>query len=123
MFGQGYNARWNFTDTTVFETTSLFRWYFLGLGYEGFFAQVDLGIQLITEFGISVLLFEGGLRGGYRMFLNDTFYIEPYGRFGYPYFMGVGVLAGMRFRINLNSSNSNINTSDFDTGDYNTGEN
>jgi len=100
----------NFSDTIVFEPTALFRWYFLGLGYEGFFAQVDLGVHVIIEYGISVLLFEGGLRGGYRMFLFDDFYIEPYGRFGYPFAMGVGVLAGLRFKLNLNSSNSNTNT-------------
>ena len=97
---------YNFTDTIVLETTGMFRWYFLGVNHTGFFAQVDLGLHLIMEQNVTVPGFEGGLRAGFRMPLGEAFYIEPYGRFGYPYFWGVGILAGMRFQLPENSSGS-----------------
>jgi len=96
----------NFSDTTVLEVGGMLRWYFLGAEQTGLFAQADLGVHLITEQEESVTLFEAGLRAGFRMPLGDSFYIEPYGRFGYPYFMGAGVLAGMRFQTSSNSSNN-----------------
>jgi len=101
--GLTVTASYNFTDTFVLETTAMARWYFLGADHTGLFAQVDLGVHLITERDVSVILFEGGIRAGYRLLLGDSFYIEPYGRFGYPYFMGIGVLAGMRIQISPNS--------------------
>jgi len=97
---------YNFSDTFVLETTGMFRWYFLGVNHTGFFAQVDLGLHLISEQSVMAPGFEGGLRAGFRMPLGEAFYIEPYGRFGYPYFMGAGVLAGMRFKLPENSSGS-----------------
>jgi len=97
----------NFSDTGVMETVGMFRWYFMGDDYTGFFAQADVGMHFITEPTISPVLFQVGVRAGYRMFLTDMFYIEPYGRFGYPYFMGIGVLAGMRIQIQSNPSNRN----------------
>jgi len=39
----------------------------------------------------------GGLRAGYRLPLGDMFFIEPFGRVGYPFMFGIGALAGVRF--------------------------
>jgi hypothetical protein len=36
------------------------------------------------------------LRGGYRMPVGSLWYIEPYGRGGYPFVFGIGVMAGVR---------------------------
>jgi len=97
----------NFSDTTVAETTGLFRWYFMGMNHSGFFAQVDLGMHILTERNVSLTLFNGGIRAGFRLPLGDFFYVDPHGRFGYPFFIGAGVLGGMRF---MPSNSPNINT-------------
>ena len=108
--GLTITASSNFDDTSVMETTGMARWYFLGTTYTGFFAQFDIGTHFILERDIPVTLFETGLRGGYRLPLGDTFYVEPYGRFGYPYFIGFGVLAGMTISLAPDPSRNNINS-------------
>jgi len=85
----------NFTDGLVVEASALFRWYFLGKKWSGFFAQADLGAAFIIEDEETTPLFMGGLRAGYRFPLG-MFYVEPYGRVGYPFMFGIGVLAGIR---------------------------
>jgi len=93
--GLNAGASSNFTGITVIEPAALFRWYFLG-GYNGFFAQADCGAYLILEDGEFTAMFLGGLRGGFRIPLK-SFYIEPYGRIGYPFAFGIGALAGIKF--------------------------
>ena len=87
----------NFSGYNVLEPAILIRWYFLGKDYMGFFAQADLGVFLIIEDGDTDSLFLGGLRGGFRMPLGSSLFIEPYGRIGYPFAFGVGAIAGIRF--------------------------
>jgi len=87
----------NFYDNFVIETSALFRWYFLGKNHSGLFAQADAGAVFIFESEEMTPLFMGGLRGGFRLPLGDMFFIEPYGRVGYPFMFGVGVLAGIMF--------------------------
>jgi len=87
----------NFSDATVLEPSAFFRWYFLGSRHTGFFAQADIGAYLIFEDGNFYPLFLGGLRGGYRLPFGSMFYVEPYGRIGYPFAFGIGALAGIRF--------------------------
>jgi hypothetical protein len=87
----------NFTGITVIEPAALFRWYFLGKRHNGFFVQADCGAYLIQEDGEFTAMFLGGLRGGFRFPLQPRFYIEPYGRIGYPFAFGVGVSAGIKF--------------------------
>jgi len=97
-FAVGLNATAssNFSGITVIEPAALFRWYFLG-GQNGFFVQADCGAYLILEDGEFTAMFLGGLRGGFRVPLKTNFYIEPYGRIGYPFAFGVGALAGIKF--------------------------
>lgn len=104
--GAVVTASSNFDDTFVIEATAMARWYFMGTNYTGLFAQVDLGMHYITERDVSLILFQGGVRAGYRLPMSDSFYIEPYGRFGYPHFIGIGVLAGMRFNLSSDPSTS-----------------
>jgi hypothetical protein len=95
--GLTVTASSNFDGITVIEPTALFRWYFLGKGHSGFFAQAEAGAYLILEEGVVNPLFDGGLRGGYRLPLKQRFYVEPYGRLGYPFAFGAGVMTGVRF--------------------------
>jgi hemin uptake protein HemP len=98
-FALGINAAvsYNFAEIVVVEPAAFFRWYFLGSNHTGWFAQTDLGAYLVFEDDELTTLFLGGLRGGIRLPLGNTFFIEPYGRVGYPFMFGVGVLAGVRF--------------------------
>jgi hypothetical protein len=86
----------NFVEITVIEGAALFRRYFPRNTHTGFFVQADLGAFFFIEDKEMTPLFLGGLRGGFRMPLGK-FYVEPYGRLGYPSVFGVGALAGIRF--------------------------
>ena len=86
----------NFSGIAVIEPAALFRWYVFG-NSAGLFVQADAGAYLILEDGELTPLFLGGLRGGFRLPLGSTFFIEPYGRVGYPFVFGVGASAGIRF--------------------------
>jgi len=101
-FGLSAAASYNFLNSAVMEAASFFRWYFPGVKHSGFFAQADLGFYYIME-DIATRdverfpMFLGGLRAGYRLPLGQSFYLEPYGRAGYPFAFGAGLLAGIRF--------------------------
>jgi hypothetical protein len=94
--GLSVTASSNFSGITVIEPAALFRWYFLG-GYGGFFVQADAGAYLVLEDGELTPMFLGGLRGGFRLPLGSSFYLEPYGRIGYPFAFGIGAIAGVKF--------------------------
>ena len=85
----------NFAAGLVVEASALFRWYFLGKKWSGFFAQADVGAVFIFEEDETKPMFMGGLKAGYRFPLG-MFFVEPYGRVGYPFMFGIGVLAGIR---------------------------
>ncbi|MCL2154651.1 MAG: hypothetical protein FWH53_03195 [Leptospirales bacterium] len=87
----------NFSGFHVIEPTALLRYYFLEEGYERFFIQIDTGPFIILEDGETRYKLEGGCRVGYRLPLNSSIYVEPYGRLGYPFAFGLGVMAGMYF--------------------------
>jgi len=108
----------NFSNTFVFEATGMFRWYFPDITHNGFFTQIDLGTHMITERGVFAPLFEAGLRAGYRMPLGEKYYIEPYGRFGFPYFWGAGVLAGINFQKTKSPKKNTNNITDYETESY-----
>jgi len=95
--GVTVTASSNFYGIAVIEPAAMFRWYFLGEGHTGFFAQADVGAFLIIEDGDLIPLFLGGLRAGYRLPLGSMFFVEPYGRAGYPFMFGIGALAGIKF--------------------------
>jgi hypothetical protein len=97
--GIHFTASTNFNGIAVLEPMAMFRWYFLTVPgtYAGFFAEADAGAYLVLEDGDMTPLFNGGLKGGFRLPLGDTFFIEPYGRIGYPFAFGIGVAAGVKF--------------------------
>ena len=87
----------NFSGIAVIEPAALFRWYFLGDNSGGWFVQAETGVYLIFEDQDITPMFLGGLRGGFRLPLGEMFFVEPFGRMGYPFMFGVGALAGVRF--------------------------
>jgi len=87
----------NFSGFSAIEPAAMFRWYFLGNGHKGFFAQADVGTFLVFEDGNLIPLFLGGLRGGFRLPFSSMFYFEPYGRIGYPFAFGIGITIGIMF--------------------------
>ncbi|MCL2761706.1 MAG: OmpA family protein [Treponema sp.] len=94
--GVTITGSYNFSDIFVAEFSGLFRWYFLGRGFNGWFAQVNLGGNVAMAEGAPLPLV-AELRAGYRVPLGKKFYVEPYGRAGYPAVWGLGVMAGIRF--------------------------
>jgi hypothetical protein len=94
--GLNITASSNFSGITVIEPAALLRWYFLG-GHSGIFVQADGGAYLILEDEKFTAMFLGGLRCGFRLPVKSSFYLEPYGRIGYPFVFGIGVLTGIKF--------------------------
>jgi outer membrane protein OmpA-like peptidoglycan-associated protein len=69
------------------------------LGFE-WFLELDIGVLNVMR-GFSGRDSRGspevGVASGFRLLFGRHFYIEPYGRFGYPYLYGAGLLIGSRF--------------------------
>ena len=96
----------NFSGTHVIEPAFLFRAYYLENEYRGFYFQTDLGASFIMEpeseperepnrdVWIRPIV---GFGVGYRAFLGPVFYVEPFGRLGFPFAFGLGMIAGLRF--------------------------
>ena len=87
----------NFSDTHVIEPAFAFRAYYREYEFSGPFFQSELGISFIYEAGDRWVLPLVGAGAGYRFLLGQSFYIEPYGRLGYPFAFGFGLIGGMRF--------------------------
>ena len=99
-FAAGINATGstNFSGLAVIEPAAMFRWYFLSRKHSGLFIQADAGAYFVFENDEDYpVKFLGGLRAGFRLPLGARFFVEPYGRFGYPFMFGFGLLAGVRF--------------------------
>jgi len=94
--GLNATASSNFSGTTVIEPAALFRWYVMG-GFTVFFLQADIGAFFFFDEGEKIPFLLGGIRGGLRIPFKSAFYVEPYGRLGYPFAFGIGVLVGIRF--------------------------
>jgi len=98
-FAVGFNltASSNFSGIAVIEPAAMFRWYFLGKNHNGLFAQAEAGTFLIIEDSEVIPMFLGGLRAGFRLPLGSMFFVEPFGRVGYPFMFGFGAMAGIKF--------------------------
>lgn len=86
----------NLDGIIVIEPVALLRFYPLG-GHSWIFIQADGGAYLILEDEELTTLYLGGLRGGFRLPLGKSFFLELYGRIGYPFVFGAGALTGFRF--------------------------
>jgi len=94
--GFDFSASSNFRDTHVFEPDLILRYYFFR-PHSGLFVQTDFGAFFMFEEDGTTSLIEFGLRGGYRHLLGNRFFLEPYGRLGFPFAFGLGLIAGVRF--------------------------
>jgi hypothetical protein len=95
--GLSFTGSMNFNNIYVLEPALLVRKYFSQDIYSGFFIQFNAGAFIaLEEKGITPMVMSG-LAVGYRIPLGSSFYIEPYGRAGYPFAFGLGAMAGIRF--------------------------
>ena len=95
--GLSFTGSMNFNKIYVMEPAFLVRQYFLQNKHSGFFLQFDIGAFIaFEEEGITPMIMSG-LAAGYRIPLGSFFYIEPYGRAGYPFAFGLGSMLGICF--------------------------
>jgi len=95
--GLSFTGSMNFNNIYVLEPSFLVRQYFLQDNHSGFFAQFNMGAFIaLEEKGITSMVMSG-LAAGYRFRLGRFFYVEPYGRAGYPFAFGLGAMTGMCF--------------------------
>jgi hypothetical protein len=95
--GLSITGSMNFNNIYVLEPALLVRHYSFQDDHSGFFMQFDVGTYIALEEKSSTLMIESGLAGGYRIPIGASFYVEPYGRFGYPFAFGLGVMTGICF--------------------------
>jgi len=95
------------TELKIMEVDLLLRFYTSGRNAkEGHFIQLIGGASLINssedflgffEFPSKIGVLNAGFGTGWRFLFNNILFVEPSVRFGYPYFAGLGVSAGVRF--------------------------
>ena len=95
--GLTFTASTNFNGFSVMEPLFSFRRYVGSNNKYRLFFGLDTGVFIIFEDGDVIPMFDIGLRGGTRIPLGSIFYIEPYGRLGYPFAFGIGAVAGICF--------------------------
>ena len=95
--GLSFTGSMNFNNIYVLEPAFLVRHYFSQEKHSGFFVQFDMGAFIaLEEKGVTPMV-KSGLAAGCRIPLGSTFYVEPYGRAGYPFAFGLGLMAGFCF--------------------------
>ena len=99
MFAMGLSveASTNFDHIRTIEPMANIRLYFYENNIGNFFGQVDMGAFFFYEDGYDVYpmpLF--GVRAGFRRTLGPLFYLEPSFRAGYPFALGLELMAGIR---------------------------
>jgi hypothetical protein len=100
---------WNdLNDVSLLELNFLARLYLSALfrpeaaSSSGLFIQFNGGPVIIAQHGNSIAMpsevgtFSAGLSLGWR-FLFGRYFVEPTARLGYPYIIGAGLSAGIRF--------------------------
>ena len=96
--GLSVEASTNFNHIRTIEPMANFRLYFFENNIGKFFGQLDIGAFFFYEDGYDMYpmpLF--GLRIGLRKTLGSLFYVEPSFRAGYPFALGLELMAGIRF--------------------------
>jgi hypothetical protein len=101
----GFKAALFFAEEgdNIMELDLLLRFYLFGKNvYRGPFIQFIGGTSFFNRsgsFGIpsNLGMINAGLGFGWRFIFSERFFVEPAVRAGYPYFLGAGISAGMRF--------------------------
>ena len=94
-FSLGVNS--NFDNIHIIEPVFLFRAYRAEDEFAGLFFQSELGASFIFEDEELTRRPRIGFGTGYRILLGSSFFVEPYGRIGYPFAFSLGVAGGIRF--------------------------
>jgi len=91
----------------VFEVDLQLRFYTLGRNaYDGIFIQLIGGASFVNysedfsgffSFPSRTGIFNAGFGVGWRFLYFNRVFFEPAVRFGYPYFVGLGLSTGLRF--------------------------
>jgi hypothetical protein len=99
----------NLHDTRSLELNFLARFYLPALfrpeasGSSGFFIQLNGGPVIFAQHEDSIAMpsevgtFSAGLSLGWRFLFGGHFFVEPAVRAGYPYIVGAGLSAGIKF--------------------------
>ncbi|MCL2069585.1 MAG: hypothetical protein FWH19_01190 [Treponema sp.] len=95
--GLNVTGSYNFFSMEALELSILARSYIDKNRRLGTFIQGEMGAFIIfEEEGITPMPLLG-FHLGYRHLLTRLFYLEPYGRLGYPFGFGIGLTAGILF--------------------------
>ena len=73
-------------------------------GPGGPFVQAELGSDLFFENSELFPAISGGLSLGWSFVFAENWFVEPAGRFGYPYIWGATLTAGYKFPLNKGSA-------------------
>jgi hypothetical protein len=92
--GSRLGFSYDLTDVGTLEAGIMFRVYFLSWNSSGPFIQADGGLSYIFWHDDMFREFLYGGTLGWRFHLG-SFYIEPYGRGGYPFVWGGGLVLGI----------------------------
>ena len=103
--GMGFGLHFLYAQDTegfvFFEVLGHFRWYFAQLkDNNGLFVQLEGGVVFYSYERFDTLdniLASIGLRAGWRIPLGEKWFIEPGIRGGFPYLIGAGFYAGIKF--------------------------
>jgi len=95
--GFSFTGSMNFNGIYVLEPAFLVRKYFSQDKHSGLFFQFNAGAFIAFEKKGMTSMLMAGLATGYRIPLGRSFYVEPYGRLGYPFAFGLGAMAGICF--------------------------
>jgi len=76
------------------EQCALLRFY-LPINKHGLFIQAEAGGSILFEDEKSDFVFIGGIATGWRFKIGKNWYIEPFGRGGYPFVWGAGLVTGI----------------------------
>jgi len=88
----------NMDTLKAIDPVVFFRYY--PSSYLGLYLQAEGGYAILLEMGEIFPVISGGLTAGWRFYLGEGWFIEPSGRFGYPYMWGAGLTAGYNFKNN-----------------------
>ena len=110
MVGAKNIINFSSNDIVALETQAYLRWNFLGLGNverpTNLFVQGGAGLLAVYR-GSDVTYTRGSvladITGGITIPLNDRWHIEPSVRAGYPFIVGAGLTAGIRFPLKQNT--------------------
>jgi hypothetical protein len=87
----------DFSGVSGTEANLYFRLYLYKRDFGGLYTQLGWGYSAYREDLINAQTMLLDFTAGYRVFFLGGFYVEPYFRTGFPFRLGVGLMAGHWF--------------------------